>query len=142
MIAWHDNREINFGIYSARSLEGYDCNQEECERKMIEELVDDIPECNIVIPFSPTENGIYDFSLLFYIDNGLNRIYKTIGIEGAENRWLLDGVIMEDNLIYDGDTLLGIELEGGVDVNISYLPYKDDEIFDIVLYIRLKSVIN
>ena len=39
MVAWHDNRETNFGIYSARSLEGYDCNQEECERKMIEELV-------------------------------------------------------------------------------------------------------
>jgi hypothetical protein len=143
MIVWHDDRKNNYSVYAARSISGYDCNQKECERKMIEEIETGIIKCSISIPFTPEVAGIYNFYIQFYDNPDLSTLYKTISIEGNEDRWFIDGVSIENNLIYNAsDVLQGVNLSAGSEINISYTPDKNDKIFDKVLYMILNFIIN
>jgi len=136
MITWHDDRDGNYNIYAARSLSGYSCDEDKCERKMLDAFKDYIVECLVSFEFEVDLSGAYNFSIEFYHDSSLTNLYKTISIEGAENRWFLNGDSM--SLSYDADdNLLGVVLNNGDTVSISYRPHKDDEIFDMVLYAKL-----
>ncbi len=141
MIAWNDNRDGDYGIYAARSLEGYDCNQKTCETKMLDTFDENIVQCSISFDFEPTSDGYYNFILYFYSDSALTTLFKTITLEGNESKWFINGLSIISSLVYDDDgVLLGASLTGGNSVTISYSPDKDDKIFDIILHVRLNSV--
>ena len=143
MITWHDNRTENYNIFAARSLEGYECNQKECERSKIEAYESEIVECNISIDYTPDSTGVYVFSLKFYSDIELNNLYKTIFLDGTESRWFINNSSIESYLSYDDEgELLGVDLSGGEEINVSYIPDKNDGIFDVILYVKLNSVLS
>jgi hypothetical protein len=142
MITWNDDRKGNYGIYSARSLSGYDCNQKTCETRMVQSFSDQISQCSVSVDFTAASTGTYNFILYFYSDNGLNNLYKSIPLEGNEDRWYLDEILITNSLIYDDGVLQGVELSEGQTVSVSYVPDKDDGIFDLVLYAKLNFVVN
>ena len=146
MIVWNDNREGDFNIYAARSIEDFGCCQKACETKMAEAWGDSITQCTISFDFIPSVDGYYKFVLYFYSRSCLTGLYKAIAledcIENSTGEWLIDGVAIEDSLSYDGDVLLGVDLTAGDTVTISYVPDKNDKIFDVVLYVKLVSILS
>ncbi len=143
MVVWNDERKGYYSIYAARSVTGYDCNQKTCEKKMADAFSDRISECSISFDKLVETTGNYIFLLYFYEDSGTQTLYKTIKLEGNELRWFVDGVNVNNNLVYadDGD-LLGVPLTADIDYTISYTPDKDDKIFDLVLYMKLKLILS
>ena len=142
MIAWNDNRGGNFTVYTARSLEGYDCNQKSCENKMLNNYEDEIEQCSIEFSFTPAVNGIYNFGIYMYSDINNNNLYKTITLENNESKWFIDEVSADGIIVNDAaDEFLGISLVAGTEVFITYSPDKDDKIFDIVLYMKMDTVL-
>ena len=142
MIVWHDDRDGNFNIYAARSTESFGCGQKTCELKMMEEFPNAIDNCNISLYYTPVESGYYNFVLYFYSDSGLEVLYKSISIEGNEEKWYINDDPIEDNLSYNGTDLLGVNLVANETVTISYVPDKNDRIFDIILYVKLVGILS
>ena len=142
MIVWHDNREGDFNVYSARSLEDFGCSQKTCETEMVETFKDEIEECNISLAYIPAESGFYKFVLYFYSDIGLTKLYKAISLEDNEERWFIDGEAVEGSLSYDGDELLGVDLTANDSIVVSYIPDKNDKIFDIIIYVKIVGILS
>ena len=143
MIAWNDNRDGNFSIYSARSTEGYDCNQNACGIKQLNNHEDSVDICSTDFTFTPTETGTYDLVAYFYSDIENKTLYKTITLEGNESRWYLDGIAVDLLATYDAEgSLVGIDLIQGSSYAIKYVPDKDDKIFDIILYVKMDTVLT
>ena len=109
---------------------------------MLKAFENEVVECNISLEYTPVIDGFYNFVLYFYSDSGLTKLYRTISIEGNEEKWYIDGVPMEDSLEYDGNVLLGIELNANEMKTISYVLDKNDRIFDIVLYVKLVGILS
>jgi len=142
MIIWDDNRRGNYSIYAARSLEWYDCNQKQCEKKMIDAFEGEVDECRVSMVFTPAESGNYMFKFYFYSDSGLNKLYKVISMSDTASRWSLNGDPIVNNFVYDEDNvLLGVGLGADTEVTIAFVPDKEDDIFDIVLYAKLVSLL-
>ena len=77
-----------------------------------------------------------------YSDIDNNNLYKTITLENNESKWFIDGVSTDNLIIYDDDgEFLGVSLARDTQVAIIYSPDKDDKIFDIVLYVKMDTVI-
>ena len=138
MITWHDDRNGNFDIFMARATDGYTCDQDKCKKEMADAFDDNINECNIAIDYA-SEPGVYALSLVFYKDAALSELYTTISVDDiTEGRWFVDG--SQAIISYDsGGSVQGVVFNTGGDVVVSYTPDKDDDIFDIVLYVELVS---
>jgi len=142
MIAWNDNRNGDFTIYTARSLEGYDCSQKSCETKMLQSYEDQIEQCEISFIFTPVVSGIYNLVLYIYSDIDSNNLYKTIVLENNESKWFINGVSVSSlNVLDELGEFSGVSLVADEQVTISYSPDKDDKIFDIILYIKMDTVL-
>ena len=138
MIVWHDNRDGNYDIYSARSITGYSCEDDKCEKKMLQAYEDKVVECVLSVNLDVSTGGIYKFSFEFYSDKDMLSLYKTIEMVDNLDRWFLDGSSVENIVLYDSDgDVSGISLLSGITVSVSYVPDKDDDIFDKVLYAKL-----
>lgn len=142
MIVWHDNRNGNFDVYSARSLEGYPCDQSFCENKMVEAYESNVTECSISINFEAESDGYHIFYIEFYNDSGLNDLFETISMSSGIRGWYLNGGDISDVVAYNGEDLLGVSLSAGQEVAISYIPSKEDDIFNRILYTKLNSSIT
>jgi hypothetical protein len=141
LIAWHDDRNGNYDIFVARSVAGYDCNYKKCEEKMVGAFENEIVQCNISIEYESVA-GTYALSLEFYLDAALTKLYKSIDInENNKLRWFIDNTSIIDNLSYDDNgNIEGIIFSIDNTVNISYTPNQNDDIFDKILYVKLKSI--
>ncbi len=140
-IIWHDNRNGNFDIFMARSTEGYACDQDKCNKEMADAFKNNIVECNISISYIAVV-GIYSLAIEFYKDATLTDLYKTISInEDTVERWFIDNSAINSLLSYDDDgEIEGISFSTEGIVTVSYIPDKDDDIFDKVLYVKLTSM--
>ncbi len=139
LITWHDDRNGNYDIFAARSTEGYSCNSDKCKREQAESFDYDIIECDISIEYEAVV-GTYSLSLEFYKDAALNELYTTINMDGDNvSRWFVDDTAVA--VAYDDLSIQGVVFSSEGDVIVSYIPDKDDDIFDIVLYIKLVSTV-
>jgi hypothetical protein len=138
LITWHDDRNGNYDIFAARSFEGYSCNDDKCKRSMADAFEYDIIECSISIDYEKTR-GNYSMSLEFYNDIALDDLYKTIDLsESNKDRWYVDG--SSPTLYYSpSGELSGFVFKYNGSSVISYIPDKEDKIFDRVLYVKLIS---
>jgi hypothetical protein len=141
MISWHDNRKGNYNVYVARSLDGESFSEDACEKTMLEEY-DNVIECSLSIDHEVIETGIHNFRIEFYHDVGLKNLHKTISIEDTTSRWFMNGVSISNSLVYDDDTILGVNLIAGDIVTILLTPDRSDDIFDMVLYAKLAYDLN
>ena len=142
MIAWNDNRNGDFTIYTARSLEGYNCDQKSCETKMLKNYEDQIGQCEIAFTFTPVVSGIYNLVLYMYSDIDNNNLYKTITLENNETKWFINGVSASGLIVVDDEgEFSGISLVADEQIAVTYSPDKDDKIFDIILYIKMDTVL-
>jgi len=141
MVVWHDNRNNNFDIYSARSLDGYECNNISCQNKMVDYYSSNISECLLSFNFTASSSSNYIFSIEFYEDAGLTNLFKTI-ISDADNLkiWFIDGSSFDSCAIYSGSDYIGVALSEDREAIISYSSDSRDGIFDRVLYTKLVSV--
>ena len=142
MIAWNDNRGGDYTIFAARSLTSSGCNQKTCEVDQLEDFKGKVEECSISFNKMFEITGIYDLGLYFYTDSNSTTLFKTIILEGNESRWFVNGVSIIDRLVYEDNMLTGASFDQGIEYTISYQPSKDDKIFDIILYVKLHSVLK
>ncbi len=142
LIAWNDNRNGDYSIYVARSLEGYDCNQKTCETRMLDNFENQIEQCDISFTITPTISGVYNLILYFYSDMDSNNLYTTITLEDNSLNWTIDDTSADNLIVYDDDDeFLGLSLIEGTEYSISYSPDKNDKIFDIILYVKMDTVL-
>jgi hypothetical protein len=142
LIAWNDNRNGEFAIYAARSLNGYDCTQKSCENKMLQNYEDQVEQCDLSFIVTPSTTGIYNLILYFYSDIGSGNLYKAMYLEDNPSRWLINSVRADGLIVYDDSgNFLGVSLIENTEYSISYAPDKNDMIFDMVLYAKLDSVL-
>jgi hypothetical protein len=136
LITWHDDRNGNYDIFMARATDGYDCDQDKCKKEMADAFDYNINECNIAIDYESIA-GTYSLSLQFYKDAALSELYTIISVDDTtEDRWFVDG--SQAVIYYDSErSAQGVIFSTDGDVVISYIPDKDDGIFDIVLYVKL-----
>ena len=136
MIVWHDDRNGDYDIFAARATEGYTCDTDYCKKEMVETFDYNIVECDISIDYEANV-GIYELSLEFYKDAALTDLYKTINLDDdTKNRWFIDSTAA--TVSYDDDGVVqGVIFSYGGNIVVSYIPDKDDGIFDIVLYVKL-----
>jgi len=140
LILWHDDRNGNYDIFAARSTTGYSCDQDRCKTSMAKAFDENITECSIIMDYEATA-GIYSVSLEFYTDAALTGLYKTIEVNSDNrDRWFIDNTAATISYTSEG-IIQGIvfPIDGGVVV--SYIPGKDDGIFDKVLYVKLVSTV-
>jgi hypothetical protein len=139
LISWHDNRNGDYDIYSARSVENYSCDEFKCREKMLSGLEDNIIECNLAFEYVSPAYGYYKFDIELYNDYALTDIYKTLSVEDDNTKWYVFGTPFADLAVYDSNgDLLGILLDYLESVIISYVPNQgDSDIFDKILYVRL-----
>jgi len=143
MIAWHDNRNNNFDIYSARSLNGYLCDEISCQNKMADAYSSNISECLLSFNFTPVSVSNYIFSIEFYTDASLTDLFKTItSTEDDLDIWFLDGTSFSSLAVYSDSVYTGILLSEDREYVISYTSDKGDGIFDRVLYARLIGTVS
>ena len=143
MIAWHDNRNNNFDIYSARSLTGYLCDEISCQNKMADAYSSNISECLLSFNFTPVYVSNYIFSIEFYTDASLTDLFKTItSTEDDLDIWFLDGTSFSSLAVYSDSVYTGILLSEEREYVISYTSDKGDGIFDRVLYARLIGTVS
>lgn len=143
MVSWHDDRNGNYEVFMARSIDGYKCDQDNCERKMLSAFEDEITECTISLTYSPAIAGVYNFALEFYQDAGLEDLYTTINIGDAPERWYINGASVENSLTYDADgDVLGYQIVTTSDITVAYIPDRNDGIFDMVLYTKLTASVT
>ena len=65
-------------------------------------------------------------------------MYKTIILEDNESKWFFDGISASSMVVNDASgNFLGVSLTGNREYLVSYIPDKDDGIFDIVLYAKM-----
>ena len=140
MITWHDNRNGSYDIYAARSIEGYSCNEDKCKKKMVKSFDgDDIVECSLLIDYDIVAIGTYALSLEFYSDVVLTDLYKTIVLDEINyTRWFINSSVINNILSYDNSgNINGVVLSNIGTISVSYIPDKDDNIFDKVLHVKL-----
>jgi len=134
MTTWHDDRDGLYKIYSARSLEGYNC---ECGNNNETIIVDNysIDLCDINFPYTASLEGTntYNYTMQFFTDNQLQNLYNTISSSDSVNGWKIDGIPMDQG---------GAELVFGDSVLVSYTPQDGDGIFDKILYIKVTIVLT
>ena len=138
MIVWHDNRNNDFDIYSARSLDGYICDEISCQNKMLDAYDDRISECSLSFVFIASSTANYIFEIEFYIDASLTELFTTI-ISTVDNSdiWFIDGAAFNSVGSYNESNYTGITVEENQEIVISYTPAKNDDIFDRILYTKL-----
>jgi hypothetical protein len=135
MITWNDNRDGDYTIYAARSLKGYDCDQKSCEVKMLKKFEDNVEQCSLEFSATITEDGIYNLVIYMYSNIDNSNLYKTITLKNNESKWFIDGVSAEGLIVYDADgEFIGVSLLSDTEYVVSYIPDKDDGIFDVILY--------
>ncbi len=143
MIVWHDNRNNNFDIYSARSLEGYICDEISCQNKMLDAYNSRISECSLSFTFVADSTANYIFEIEFYNDAALTELFTTI-ISTINNSdiWFIDGEAFNLVSSYNELNYMGITLTENRETVISYSPAKFDNIFDRILYAKLVGTVN
>jgi len=141
MIVWHDDRNKNFDIYSARSFNGYTCDEDHCQNKMVDAYESEITQCSLSFSYTTLETGYYNFSINFYSDSGLVNLFKTISSGDDPTGWFVDSVDLNAISTYSSDGNLGTQLTIGDVVVISYTPDKEDGIFDKMLYTQLVGTV-
>ncbi len=139
MIVWHDNRNKKFDIYSARSLNGYICDEDFCKSKMVDVYEDEITQCSLSFSYTVLETGYYNFAINFYTDSGLADFFKVISSSDDSVGWFVDGVDLNVLLALSTSGNFGVQLISGDVVTISYAPNKEDGIFDKMLYVQLED---
>ena len=105
---------------------------------MIDHFDHYVTECSISFEHT-AKVGSYAVYLEFYKDAALTDWYKTIVVtEDNKNRWYVGGSLA--TIVYNssGDPI-GIKFTYGGEVRLSYVPDKDDKIFDMVLYVKLTT---
>lgn len=140
LILWHDDRNGNYDIFAARSMTGYSCDQDRCRTSMAKAFDENITECSILIDYEAID-GIYNVSLKFYNDAALTDLHTTIEVNSKnKDRWFIDNTAATISYTSDG-LIQGIVFPISGDVVVSYVPDKDDGIFDKVLYVKLVSTV-
>ena len=141
LITWHDNRNGDFDIYSARSLEGYPCDKNKCRIKILEDFEEEIEECVITFDFTASYAGLTYFTLEFYNDSGLTHLFKSISTTDGTDGWYINSVVFDSLSEFNAaGTVEGIQLTMSQEVTVSYTPKKGDGIFDRVLHIKLVGI--
>lgn len=135
MIVWQDDRDGKFEIYGGRSTEGYSCNETLCKNKQYELYKEEIVDCFVSLNFVPPVDGYYIFSINFYNDTALSDLFKTISSQDNMKGWYVNGDSLSSIVEYDDSgELIGVMSTTQDNLVISYIPSKDDGIFDRVLY--------
>ena len=132
MIAWHDDRDGNYNIYCARSLSGYECTQNNCEVNELKNFGNSVESCLLDFDYTATVTGFVHFAIDFYTDASMAEIFTTISSQDSLEGWSVDGVSFSD--------IQGVFLNIYDDYNISYVPQKNDNIFNQILYVKLRSI--
>jgi len=142
MVVWHDNRNGNFEIFSARSLEGYSCTKEKCKSDLFDNFGEDIETCSLTFDFSPSITGLHHFKIEFYSDNTLKKLFKYISTEDSTDGWSVNNSDFSDLCVIVDSVCSGIMLQLGSSVTVIYDVQNTDGIFDKILYYKLVSVLQ
>ena len=109
MVVWHDDRDGDFSIYSARALESEISANEECENNGILQYVTDDAAQFISFSFNFTRDceltGNAHFVIQFYGDNTLTQLVETVNSKLDQTGWTVDGVPMLSDGVPGTDTV-------------------------------------
>lgn len=141
-IVWHDNREGNYGVWGAKSLGGYSCNQQLCKVSSINQYPFMIDSCVTSFNFKGTETGNHHFRAEFYMDSNFSVLFKAISSQDDIGGWQYNGSSFESQCVYDNGNCLGIYIEQDQEAVITYYPKAGDGIFDRVLYVKLIALVS
>jgi hypothetical protein len=76
----------------------------------------------------------------YYLEAPIDVIEPYAVLSSTGNEHIQDtGNEFEDIAVYSGDEFIGILLSENVEVTISYIPQKEDDIFDRILYSKLNQ---
>ena len=148
-IAWHDNRDGYFQIYSAFNK---NIDSDFIDQCKVDEAVNSIRNfdntspyssnpydsygyltevigCNVSFDFDAPENGSYDFCLYFYSDTSKKNIVKTKRTSDSIDGWYVD----DEPFGYGG-----IVLQKRDNVNIEYKINGEDDLSGKVLYVEIE----
>lgn len=143
-VAWQDNRDGGWQVYSAVSTEvdeqWYDqCKYDEADQYVWEvEQIDpydpyaretDFIGCLISFDFSVPVSGLYHFSAEFYTDRERTQLHKKVSSRHDIAGWRVDDRLIESE---------GISLSGGANVVVTYSVAREDDLSDRVYYVTLK----
>lgn len=140
MIVWHDNRDKNFSIYSARSISNYGCNLDSCKKEKIDIYKDRIVECYIEFEFEAEHDGYYNFILTFFSDQNLENVEYEIESQDSIDEFYINGSSLGLVGAYEGEDFLGLDMNSGDKVIITYIPINRKDIYDKILYVTLKGI--
>jgi hypothetical protein len=106
MIVWHDDRNGDFEVFSARALEGSSSANEECENNGILQYVTDDVAQFIVLEFNFINCDGFDnghFVAQFYGDNQLTQLIETVNSKLDQTGWFIDGSPMTSSGLIGDD---------------------------------------
>jgi len=148
LIAWQDDRNGEFQIYSAIAKEVDDMWFDQCKVDEAEEYVrgienpnipldpyspyaiqSDILSCLVTFDFDPPATGAYHFRILFYSDANRTNLVKSINSKTDIAGWRARDL----QIPYDGVTLLADEM-----TTITYGISDEDDLEDTVYYLRIE----
>ena len=150
LVAWQDNREGNYQIYSALCKDQDDMLLDRCKQDEVDAFIfsynnslDTYSDpyatgtselrCDMKFIFVATESNTYHFNVNFYEDSAYTQLYKKISSKLDINGWKVDGV----PLGYDG-----FSATNGGQYEITYTPSEDDGVTGRVFYVTVEFEIN
>lgn len=94
MIVWHDDRNGDFEIFSARALESLSSANEDCENNgILQFITDDVAKFVIFeFDFIASCPGNAHFIIQFYGDSGLTQLVETVSSKQDQDGWTVNGV--------------------------------------------------
>jgi hypothetical protein len=142
MVVWHDNRNGNYEIFCARSLEGYICTEQKCKSDLFDNFGEKIETCSLTFSFYTLTTGLHHFGVEFYTNNNLTDLFKTVSTEDNTDGWTVDGEDFSDLCVTTNSSCDGILLQAGTNRTIVYDVQNTDGIFNKILYYKLVSVVE
>ena len=141
MITWHDNRDGEYSIYAARSLSGYECSKNTCDASILEGTYPTFVECACRIQYNVPVSGLYNFIIQFYSDTNLTDLVASVNSQTSDKGWYINNQAFDVVGTYTESALEGVQLTKGSIVEITYIPQKEDGIFDQILYAKITGSI-
>lgn len=149
-IAWQDNRNGNFQIYSAVSKVQDDMLRDSCKQDEVDEFIyewnstlDPTIEpytssisqlnCGVEFEFIAPSTGSFHFHLLFYEDREYTSLYKAITSSDNLDGWRVN----DEQLTYNG-----LSATQDASYAISYVPSYEDGLSGKVLYVVVQYQLN
>ena len=117
MVVWHDDRDGDFSIYSARALESEISANEECENNGILQYVTDDVAQFVTFEFDFTNDSDFStsshFVIQFYSDSQLTQLLETVNSKLDQTGWFADDSPLPSE---------GLANSGSDTVRIKYVP--------------------